>query len=69
MLGGVDAVDEGLARLDRDALLTEHGTGVDALVHEVDGDAGRCNAGGERVVDRERGINYYRFTITGRVAY
>ena len=26
-------------------------------------------AGGERVVDRERGINYYRFTITGRVAY
>jgi len=26
-------------------------------------------AGGERVVDRERGINYYRFTITGKVAY
>lgn len=26
-------------------------------------------AGGERVSDRERGINYYRFTITGRVAY
>ena len=26
-------------------------------------------AGGERVVDRERGINYYKFTITGRVAY
>jgi len=26
-------------------------------------------AGGERVVDRDRGINYYRFTITGRVAY
>lgn len=26
-------------------------------------------AGGERVVDRERGFNYYRFTITGRVAY
>jgi Tfp pilus assembly protein PilN len=25
--------------------------------------------GGERIVDRERGINYYRFTITGRVAY
>jgi Tfp pilus assembly protein PilN len=25
--------------------------------------------GGERVVDRERGINYYRFTITGKVAY
>lgn len=26
-------------------------------------------AGGERVVDRERGINYYHFTITGRLAY
>ena len=26
-------------------------------------------AGGERVVDRERGLNYYRFTITGRIAY
>ena len=26
-------------------------------------------AGGERVVDRERGVNYYRFTITGRIAY
>ncbi|MBA3818550.1 MAG: PilN domain-containing protein [Deltaproteobacteria bacterium] len=26
-------------------------------------------AGGERVVDRDRGVNYYRFTITGRVAY
>ena len=26
-------------------------------------------AGGERVVDRDRGINYYRFTITGRLAY
>ncbi|HTN26582.1 MAG TPA: PilN domain-containing protein [Burkholderiales bacterium] len=26
-------------------------------------------AGGERVVDRDRGLNYYRFTITGRLAY
>jgi hypothetical protein len=26
-------------------------------------------AGGERIVDRERGLNWYRFTITGRVAY
>jgi Tfp pilus assembly protein PilN len=25
--------------------------------------------GGERVTDRERNINYYRFTITGKVAY
>ena len=25
--------------------------------------------GGERVADRERNINYYRFTITGKVAY
>jgi Tfp pilus assembly protein PilN len=26
-------------------------------------------AGGERVADRNSGVNYYRFTITGRVAY
>ena len=26
-------------------------------------------AGGERVVDRERGVNYYKFTITGKLAY
>jgi hypothetical protein len=26
-------------------------------------------AGGERVVDRETNLNYYRFTITGRLAY
>lgn len=26
-------------------------------------------AGGERVVDRETSLNYYRFTITGRLAY
>jgi len=26
-------------------------------------------AGGERVLDRDRNANYYRFTITGRVAY
>ena len=26
-------------------------------------------AGGDRVADRETGLNYYRFTITGRMAY
>jgi len=26
-------------------------------------------AGGDRVADRDTGLNYYRFTITGRVAY
>jgi hypothetical protein len=26
-------------------------------------------AGGERVVDRDTNLNYYRFTITGRLAY
>ncbi len=26
-------------------------------------------AGGERVADRNSGVNYYRFTITGKVAY
>jgi Tfp pilus assembly protein PilN len=26
-------------------------------------------AGGERVFDKDRGLNYYRFTITGKVAY
>jgi len=26
-------------------------------------------AGGERVVDRETNLNYYRYTITGRLAY
>jgi hypothetical protein len=26
-------------------------------------------AGAERVTDRERGLNYYKFTITGKVAY
>jgi Tfp pilus assembly protein PilN len=26
-------------------------------------------AGGERVVDRDRGVSYYKFTITGKVAY
>ncbi|MBA3456237.1 MAG: PilN domain-containing protein, partial [Deltaproteobacteria bacterium] len=26
-------------------------------------------AGGERVVDNETGLNYYRYTITGRLAY
>jgi Tfp pilus assembly protein PilN len=26
-------------------------------------------AGGDRVADRDTGVNYYRFTITGRVAY
>jgi Tfp pilus assembly protein PilN len=26
-------------------------------------------AGGERVVDKDRGLNYYRFTITGKVVY
>lgn len=26
-------------------------------------------AGGERVVDRETGVNYYRYTITGKLAY
>ena len=26
-------------------------------------------AGGERVTDRDRNVNYYRFTITGKVAY
>lgn len=26
-------------------------------------------AGGERLVDRDRGINYYHFTITGKLAY
>ena len=26
-------------------------------------------AGGERIADRTSGVNYYRFTITGRIAY
>jgi len=26
-------------------------------------------AGGERVADRDSGLNYYKFTITGKVAY
>jgi Tfp pilus assembly protein PilN len=26
-------------------------------------------SGGERVIDRERGLNYYKFTITGKLAY
>jgi hypothetical protein len=26
-------------------------------------------SGGERVTDQASGVNYYKFTITGRVAY
>ena len=26
-------------------------------------------AGGQRMIDRESGLQYYQFTITGRVAY
>ena len=26
-------------------------------------------ASGERVTDRETGLNYYKFTLTGKVAY
>ena len=43
-----------LARDDRHALLRDDRTGVDALVHEVDGNAGLGRTGLERVVDRPR---------------
>src|SRR5687768_7841377 len=55
MLDGADALVERLRRvrrLDRDLLLQDHRSAVDALVEEVDGDARRGSARRKRLTDR-----------------
>lgn len=60
---------DGVFRLDggaqTEADVTQLSKRLQASVYFID----VTPAGGERVTDRERNINYYRFTITGRLAY
>ena len=52
VLERVDALLERLARLDRERFLAKDRARVEALVDEVDRDAGRLDAGRQGVLDR-----------------
>ena len=54
VLHGMDPLDERRPRLDRDGLLADDGTAVEALVDVVHRHARGVDAGRERVVDRMR---------------
>jgi len=54
MLHCVDPFYQRVARLDADGHLPDHRARVEPFVDVVNGDAGRLDPGGQRVVDRPR---------------